>query len=243
MYGVTSIGNLRKAAQLGMSISTASHRLKKLLLFEMAHELQLDRCFHCGQQITTAEQLSIEHKIGWLYQDTALFWDLQNVAFSHLRCNTTNRLISRYDRGGTIEQRKVKQLGMAPATAMAQLRVRLMLHLLTQLGRDICYRCGERIITAEQLSVEHKTAWLDNDPRLFWELSNVAFSHRRCNSRAASRLRQGQSNGGRYRKVGPEGTAWCGKCGTFLPIENFTKNRSRWNGVGCWCRDCERQRR
>jgi 5-methylcytosine-specific restriction endonuclease McrA len=238
-----SVGNLRKAAQLGMPISTASHRLKKRILFELARELGHDRCFHCQQYITDPEQLSIEHKVGWLYQDVPLFWDLTNIAFSHLRCNTTNRLSSRYDRGGTIEQRKAERLGVPPATAMAQLRVRLMLHLLTQLERDRCYRCGERILRAEQLSVEHKKAWLDNDPALFWDLTNITFSHRRCNSQAASRLCQGQSNGGRYRKIGPDGTAWCGRCRAFLPIDRFGKNRSRWNGVGCWCRSCERQRR
>jgi hypothetical protein len=238
-----TVGNERKAAQLGMAISTALHRLKKVILFDLARELRQDCCYHCGRPIEDVEQFSIEHKVGWLYEDAALFWDLSNITFSHLRCNTTTRITPQYDRGGSIGERKAARLGMAPGTAMARLRVLVMLDLLARLGRDACYRCGERIATAEELSVEHKVAWLDNDPQLFWDRANIAFSHRRCNSRAASRTRQGESTGGRYRKVGPEGTAWCGSCRAFLPGTHFRQNRSHWNGLHFWCKGCERKSR
>src|SRR5437763_682257 len=211
-----STGNQKKAEQLGMSISAASYRLKKLILFDLVRQLDKDRCFHCGKPIEDVERFSIEHKVGWLYRDASLFWDLTNVTFSHLRCNTTNRIVPRYDHGGSIERRKAEQLGMALGTAMGQLRALVMFDLLARLGRDKCFRCGERIATARHVSVEHKRNWLDRDPLLFWDLSNIAFSHRRCNSQAASRVAQGKSNGGRYRKIGPEGTAWCGNCREFL---------------------------
>ena len=29
----------------------------------------------------------------------------------------------------------------------------------------------------EDLSIEHKKPWLDEDPRLFWDMGNIAFSH------------------------------------------------------------------
>jgi hypothetical protein len=132
---------------------------------------------------------------------------------------------------------------MAPGTAMARLRVLVMLDLLARLDRDRCFRCGERITAAEELSVEHKIAWLDNDPQLFWDRANIAFSHRRCNSKAASRVRQGQSTGERYRKVGPEGAAWCSGCRAFLPEARFRLNRSHWNGLHYSCKGCERQSR
>ncbi|MFN8512560.1 MAG: hypothetical protein U0232_16535 [Thermomicrobiales bacterium] len=236
-------GNRRKAEQLGMPISTASHRLKKMILFDFAQRLGRDTCYHCGQRIERIEEFSLEHKQSWLYQDTARFWQLDNITFSHLRCNTTNRTSPQYNRGQSIDERKRAQLGMSPSSAIARLRVLVMFDLLSQLDLGICYRCGEHIASAEQLSVEHKIDWLDRDPQLFWDLGNVAFSHRLCNSRAASRVNQGRSNGGRYRKVGPEGTAWCGNCRLFLPIEDFSRNRSRWNGVGSWCAVCERLRR
>jgi hypothetical protein len=226
-----------------MSISTASYRLKKLVLLDLVQRVGRDYCHHCAGQITTPEQLSIEHMVSWLYRDANLFWDLTNVTFSHLACNTTHRAASRYDRGGSIEQRKAEQLGMAHGTAMGRLRVALMLDLLKQLRRDGCFRCGGRLDSPDQLSIEHRVAWLDRDPQLFWDLSNIAFSHRRCNSRAASRVAQGRSNAGRYRKVGPVGTAWCGKCRAFRSTELFSKNRSRWNGLDCWCKSCMRGRR
>jgi len=38
--------------------------------------------------IDSVEELSIEHKIPWLNNSSELFWDLDNIAFSHLICNT-----------------------------------------------------------------------------------------------------------------------------------------------------------
>ena len=226
-----------------MSISTASYRLKKLVLFDLVQRVGCDYCHHCAGRIAAPEQLSVEHKVSWLYRDAHLFWDLTNVTFSHLACNTTHRAASRYDRGGSIEQRKAEQLGMAHGTAMGRLRVALMLDLLRQLQCDTCFRCQERLDSPGQLSIEHRITWLDRDPQLFWDLSNIAFSHRRCNSRAASRVVQGQSNAGRYRKVGKAGTAWCGKCRAFLPMSQFSRNRSRWNGLNSWCKLCMNARR
>lgn len=79
----------KKSVQLGMNPSTASGRLLKDILFQLVCETGKDKCFHCGEKITR-ETLSIEHKTPWLDSDDpqGLFFDLDNIAFSHLLCNT-----------------------------------------------------------------------------------------------------------------------------------------------------------
>lgn len=58
-------------------------------MFEMAKELGRDVCFQCGKTIETVDDFSIEHKTAWIDPDdpNGLFFDLDNVAFSHLSCN------------------------------------------------------------------------------------------------------------------------------------------------------------
>jgi uncharacterized protein YdaU (DUF1376 family) len=41
--------------------------------------------------IETADELSIEHKLPWEGVSVKLFWSLDNIAFSHLRCNRNHR--------------------------------------------------------------------------------------------------------------------------------------------------------
>ena len=79
----------KKKEQLGINPSTASAVLKKNLMFRMARQLGDDYCFHCGARICTVQEFSIEHKVPWLDSDDpeGLFFDLNNIAFSHLRCN------------------------------------------------------------------------------------------------------------------------------------------------------------
>ena len=79
----------RRAAKLGMPHGTAAARLRKALMFKVAGLLGLLTCFRCERQIETAAELSVEHKDSWeLAADPAkAFFDLDNVAFSHLSCN------------------------------------------------------------------------------------------------------------------------------------------------------------
>ena len=81
----------RRAEQLEMDYGTASARLKKALMLHLLQRLGESNCFRCMQTITNPEELSIDHKESWLDVSPGLFWDLNNVAFSHLRCNTTDR--------------------------------------------------------------------------------------------------------------------------------------------------------
>lgn len=80
----------KKSQQLNMPFGTAANRLKKLLLFALAGELGRLTCFHCNEPIESVEVFSIEHKVPWLDNNADLFWDLENIAFSHISCNCSN---------------------------------------------------------------------------------------------------------------------------------------------------------
>lgn len=77
-----------KHDQLGMNPSTASGRLVKDILFSLIVETGKNICFHCQKEINR-KNFSIEHKIPWLHSEDPkkLFFDLGNIAFSHLKCN------------------------------------------------------------------------------------------------------------------------------------------------------------
>ena len=84
-------------------------------------------------------------------------------------------------------QTKAAQLDQPFGTASQKLRKMIMFDLVKQLGKDICYRCGKKIESIEEFSIEHKEPWLhSNDPKkLFFSLDNIAFSHCKCNRKAA----------------------------------------------------------
>ena len=72
-----------------MSHGAASHRLRKKILFMFVKETGRDFCFQCGSQIEHINLLSIEHKAPWMSAEDPkdTFFDLDNIAFSHLSCN------------------------------------------------------------------------------------------------------------------------------------------------------------
>lgn len=85
-----SLMNDTKSAALGINYCTASGQLKKSLMFDLARRLGLDICFRCGKPISDVSSLSIEHKEAWMTAEcpAEAFFDLDNVAFSHLSCNS-----------------------------------------------------------------------------------------------------------------------------------------------------------
>lgn len=83
-----SSANPRKSAQLGMPFGTATARLRKLVLFSVLQRHDENVCYRCDKVIESAAELSIDHKQAWLDVDVTLFWDLENIAFAHLKCNT-----------------------------------------------------------------------------------------------------------------------------------------------------------
>ncbi len=87
----------KKQLQLGMNPSTASHRLVKDLLWDrIASE---EYCYYCDKRMSR-DTFSIEHKIPWLDSENPveLFFDLNNIAFSHRSCNVGARRQTRTKR-------------------------------------------------------------------------------------------------------------------------------------------------
>lgn len=81
--------NKKKDGQLGMSYGTANYRLQRTILFHLIQMAGLDYCFQCGQRIESIKELSVEHKVPWLdsQQPRELFFNIDNIAFSHRKCN------------------------------------------------------------------------------------------------------------------------------------------------------------
>ena len=84
-----------KQAQLGINPSTAQGRLVKDLLFDFVIKSG-HKCHKCGIELTR-ETFSIEHIIPWLDSENPieLFFDLNNIAYSHLSCNVSDSRGSR----------------------------------------------------------------------------------------------------------------------------------------------------
>jgi len=72
-----------------MPFGTASARLRKNIMFHLAQKCAMTTCFRCARPIESAEEMSIEHKKNWLHssEPSKLFFDIENIAFSHRDCN------------------------------------------------------------------------------------------------------------------------------------------------------------
>lgn len=140
-------------------------------------------------------------------------------------------------------KRKSDFLGMPHGTAANRLRKMVILHLAQQLGQDLCFRCGTKIENVEEFSIEHKEKWLGVSVELFWNLDNIAFSHLKCNTDNADRTNFWSSGGRAGRKQGPDGSAWCAGHKKFIPVEEFSIQQTRWNGLENYCRACRSRRR
>lgn len=83
----------------------------------------------------------------------------------------------------TSKEKKHNQLGMNPSTASH----RLLKDLLFSFIKDRpCSKCGE-LMVRENFSVEHIMPWLDssNPIELYFDLTNISYSHLSCNIGAA----------------------------------------------------------
>lgn len=124
------------------------------------------------------------------------------------------------------------QLGMPHGTATNRLRKRVMFHLLKRLGENVCSKCEQIIATSDDLSLEHVLPWEGRSAELFWDMNNIRFSHTRCNTPHVR-------HGGSLRKIkSPEGMNWCRTHKKHLPVEEFSTQPSRWNGLAYDCREC-----
>lgn len=137
---------------------------------------------------------------------------------------------------------KSRQLGMSFSTARSRLVKQLLFRELQGSGGNTCFKCEEKIDDIDTLSIEHKEPWLHVSPDLFWNLDNIAFSHLDCN-----RPHRYNGNGKHFtalvdrRKV--DGVAWCSGHQSELPVNRFTKNKKRYNGLQDLCRECRSEYR
>jgi len=79
---------MKKERHVQLGLKTASYKLNKDILFKFIIEAG-HNCFRCGGTLTR-DNFSIDHKIPWLNKENAveLFFDLDNIAFSHRICNS-----------------------------------------------------------------------------------------------------------------------------------------------------------
>ena len=84
-----SKSNQLKSQKLGMNFSTASNRLRRILMFNLLKECNKNTCYRCKSVIQSPDDFSIDHKVDWMYSKNPiqLFWDVDNIAFSHKSCN------------------------------------------------------------------------------------------------------------------------------------------------------------
>lgn len=74
-----------------MNPGTASNRLVKDILFKFVSESG-HKCHRCAGDMTR-DNFSIDHMVEWLDSSnpTELYFDLNNIAYSHLDCNVGAR--------------------------------------------------------------------------------------------------------------------------------------------------------
>ena len=80
---------MKKDTALGMNRSTAQARLTRDLLWKYLCLAGSNSCHRCSKPMTR-ETFSIDHKVDWLQSDNPVetFFDLDNISFSHLDCNS-----------------------------------------------------------------------------------------------------------------------------------------------------------
>lgn len=125
--------------------------------------------------------------------------------------------------------KKDATLGMPYGTATSKLRKFVLFSLLKRHGENVCVRCGKPIESADDLSMEHIKPWEGISAELFWDISNVAFSHLKCNV-------PHRFPGPKI--VTPEGTAWCSRHQRALPVNEFFKKTRHDDGYDRHCKAC-----
>lgn len=133
---------------------------------------------------------------------------------------------------------KEEQLGMKVGTAQHRLRTNIMFELAWKCDMLSCFRCGKKIEKVEDMSIEHKEPWVGVSVALFWDITNIAFSHKKCNFGAIRSPKLKPWVAAALRKQGEPGTAWCGRCRLFLKRVEFGNQKTRWTGLQSECKKC-----
>ena len=84
---------------------------------------------------------------------------------------------------------KTKKLGMSPGKARNLLVNTLLFRFAQETEMDRCFRCEKPIVCVEDCSIDHIQNWLhsDNPVEVYFDLNNIAFSHRSCNYAASKK--------------------------------------------------------
>jgi len=100
-------------------------------------------------------------------------------------------------------KRKDEILGMGFHKASYKLLRMILYDFLVQSNRTKCFRCKNEIMSVNELSIEHKEAWQSssNPLEMFFDLANIAFSHRSCNSKAAINPRKKYATREEYKRA------------------------------------------
>lgn len=95
--------------------------------------------------------------------------------------------------------KKTEQLGINYSTANGRLVKDILWSLIVRTEQDSCCKCGEAM-TRETFSIEHVIPWQDseNPVELFFDLSNISFSHLKCNIGAARKKESSHGTRNRY---------------------------------------------
>jgi hypothetical protein len=118
----------------------------------------------------------------------------------------------------TSNQVKARLLGEPFGTATSRLRKMLLFDYVKRCNNDICYRCGTKIETLEEFSIEHTRPWqrADDPKEMFFDLTYIAFSHLSCNSSAPRPKSRNYI----------VGMKWCRLCKLYKGETNFYKGQN-----------------
>jgi hypothetical protein len=103
-----------------------------------------------------------------------------------------------------MSKRKSDALGISFGTANSRLTKMILFDLVNRLNLNICYRCSIKINDIENFSIDHKEPWRNsiNPIEKFFDIySNIAFSHKSCNSLHGARMQKIKKNAHGFRGV------------------------------------------
>lgn len=132
----------------------------------------------------------------------------------------------------TVEYRS-NILGMSYNKAGRALRKALLFNFAQLTGMQNCFRCGKKIESVTEFTIDHKVDWQNSakPKELFLDINNIAFSHHRCNSAAGN---GGQVTKARAKPYAPVVTVPCKNCGEPVKrLESYMKRRSSIKGIYC----------
>lgn len=208
----------------GIPLGKAACRLDRILIFEFGKRCGLGKCYVCGNEIKSVRDFSIEHKIPWRNSgNLSLYWDLENIAFSHKECNRPYH--------GRISTIKTRNPYKGYAHSELPLRkiefVKYKKDLISS-GKSICSRCGNVKDLAEFNKRKHCLCGINSQCR-------ECFNFMRRGSIERTMLK--------FKRMGPNDTWRCRICKLYKNREEFYVNKEVSHGVSTMCKKCDSRRK